>query len=140
MCPGSLLKYSFKEAKAIFIGTLPESDVSPKIEIKGAKNGTVLEVVKTWKGVNDKYFSVTTKFENMGMCSLFLNFEKGKQYIIFATGEDYEVRNYCSNTEELYSFKNKPNDYSLERQRKRIKELDKLGNFWFRLGKRIGLI
>ncbi len=100
----------------------------------------MLEVVKAWKGVDDKYLSVTTKFEKVGMCSLFLNFEKGKQYIIFANGEDYEVRNYCSYTEELYFPKNKPNDYFLERQQKRLRELNKLGNFWFRFGKRLGLI
>jgi len=140
ICPGVPLKNSFKGAKAVFIGTLPQNDFSTKAEIKGAKNGTVLEVVKAWKGVDDKYFSVTTKFEKVGMCSLFLNFEKGKQYIIFANGEDYEVRNYCSYTEELYSSKNKPNDYFLEHQQKRLKELNKLGNFWFRFGRRLGLI
>ena len=139
MCPGELLKSSFKRAKAVFIGTLPQNEFLTKAAIQGAENGTVLEVVKAWKGVDDKYFSVTTKFENFGMCSLFRNFEKDKQYIIFAHGENYEVRNYCSYTEELYFPKDKPNDY-LEHQQKRIKELNKLGNFWFRFGKRIKLI
>ncbi len=139
-CPGEGLKNSFKRAKAVFIGTLPQNEFSTRSEIKGAKYGTALEVVKAWKGVENKYFSVTTKFENVGMCSLFLNFEKGKQYIIFANGEDYVVMNYCSYTEELYSSENKPNDYFLKRQQKLLKELNKLGNFWFRLGKRLDLI
>ncbi len=140
LCPGVSLKNSFKGAKAVFIGTLPENSFSTKAEIKGAKNGTVFEVEKSWKGVDGKYFSVTNKFENMGMCSILLQkLEKGKRYLIFAEGENYEIRNYCTYTEEIYSTGDKATWY-FERQQKRLKELNKIGNFWFRLSKRIGLI
>ena len=138
-CPGVPLRPTFKEAKAVFIGKLPENDLPSKIKTQGAKNGIVLEVKKSWKGVKGGYFSVTTKFEDYGMCTMFLKkFEKGKKYLIFVEGENFEVRNYCTYSEELYSSKHP--DWYKERQHSLLKKLDKYGNFWFRFGKRIKLI
>lgn len=137
-CPFSTFRSTFKSTKAIFIGKLPENNLPSNIKINGAKNGTVLEVEKSWKGVKGKYFSVTTKFENYVMCSLFKKFEKGKKYLIFTEGENFEVRNYCTYSEEIYSSESL--DLYDERQQKRLKELNKFGNFWYRFGKRIRLI
>jgi len=140
ICPFSPLRSTFREAKAIFIGKLPQNNFSSETKIRGAKNGTVLEVEKSWKGVKGNYFSVTTKFEDYGMCTLFLKkFEKGRKYLIFAEGENYEVRNYCSYSEEIYSPSNHP-DWYKERQQKSLEKLDKFGNFWFRFAKRIRLL
>jgi len=139
ICPGVSFRSTFNEAKAVFIGKLPENDLPLKTKIQGTKNGIVLEVEKAWKGVKENYFSVTTKFEDYGMCTLFLKkFEKGKKYLIFAEGENFEVRNYCTYSEEIYSPTSP--DWYKERQQERLKQLDKFGNFWYRLGKRIRLI
>ena len=139
ICPFSSFRSTFKTSKAIFIGKLPENNLPSNIKTKGAKNGVVLEVEKSWKGVEGKYFSVTTQFGNYGMCSLFLKkFEKGKKYLIFAEGENFEVRNYCTYSEEIYSSQSP--DWYKERQQTHLKQLDKFGNFWFRLAKRIRLI
>lgn len=134
-CPGRGLRLTFKEAKAVFIGKLTENNLPSKTKIGGAKNGFVLAVEKSWKGAKGNYFSVTTKFENYGMCTLFPKFEKGKKYLIFAEGENFEVRNYCTFNEEIYSPSDP--DWDKERQQNRLKQLDKLGNFWFRFGKRL---
>ncbi|MDQ3748551.1 MAG: hypothetical protein M3367_05960 [Acidobacteriota bacterium] len=139
-CPFPPLDRSFKEAKAVFIGKLSQNNFSPGTEIQGVKNGTVLEVEKSWKGVKGKYFSVTTKFEDWGgMCTpFFKKFEKERKYLIFAEGENFEVRNNCTYSEEIY-FSKHP-DWYRERQRRLLKRIDKYGNFWFRFGKRIKLI
>lgn len=120
---------------------MPINNFSPKTEIPGAKNGTILEVEKSWKGAKGKYFSVKTEFEDVGVCTAFLRkFEEGQKYLIIAEGENYTVRNYCSYSEEIYSPSlNHPNWYK-ERQQKRLKTLNKFSNFWFRFGERIGFI
>lgn len=142
-CPGRELRMTFKETKAIFIGKLPDNDLPAKMKIQGAQNGTVLKVEKSWKGVKGNYFSVLTKFEKYGMCSTFPDkFEKGKQYLIFTEGENFEVRNYCTYSQEIYSrAANLPDWYKggLNRQRKLLKKLNLFGNFWFRFSERLGL-
>ncbi len=137
LCPGVTLRQTFKGAKAVFIGKLSDNDLPPKAKVQGVKNGTMFKVEKSWKGVKEDYFSVTTKFENYGICTALLEkLEKGKQYLIFTEGENFEVRNYCTYSQEIYTHGNHPDK---EAQRKRIKELNKFSNFWFRLSKRIGL-
>lgn len=143
ICPGRGLRMTFNETKAIFIGKLPDNDLPSKIKVQGAQNGTVLRVEKSWKGVTGKYVSVKTEFEKYGVCSTFPDkFEKGKQYLIFTEGENFEVRNYCTYSQEIYSrAANLPDWYKegLNRQRKLLKKLNLFGNFWFRLSKRLGL-
>jgi len=136
ICPGVPLRPTFKAAKAVFIGKLSENILPSKTQ--GAKNGIVLEVEKSWKGVKEDYFSVTTKFEEYGVCTAFLKkFEKGKKYLIFVEGENFEVRNYCTHSEEIYSSEHP--DWYKEQQNRKLKKLDKYGNFWFRFGKRFRL-
>ncbi len=140
LCPYLPLRQTFKEAKAIFIGKLPENNLPPKIKAQGAKNGTMFKVEKSWKGVREDYFSVMTKFEDNGMCSLFFKkLEKGKQYLIFVEGENFEVRNYCTYSGEIYSQAASHPEWYKEGQSKIIKKLNKFSNFWFRLSERLGL-
>ncbi len=78
ICPGVPLRPTFKAAKAVFIGKLSENILPSKTQ--GAKNGIVLEVEKSWKGVKGHYFSVTTKYEDRGVCTTFFKkLEKGKK-------------------------------------------------------------
>ncbi len=79
ICPGVPLRPTFKAAKAVFIGKLPENDLPSKINTQGAKNGIVLKVEKSWKGVKGNYFSVTPKFEDWGVCNSF--FKKFKTFV-----------------------------------------------------------
>ncbi len=138
-CPGVPLRPTFKAAKAVFIGKLPENDLPLKIKTQGARDGIVLEVEKSWKGVKRDYFSVMPKFEDWGICNAFFKkFEKGKKYLIIVEGENFEVRNYCTFSGEIYTSEHP--DWYREWQHRRLRELDKYGNFWFRLGKRIKLI
>ena len=139
ICPGVPLRPTFKGAKAVFIGKLPENDLPLKIKPQGARNGIVIEVEKSWKGIKANYFSVTPKFEDWGMCTAFFkSFEKGKKYLIFVEGENFEVRNYCTHSEEIFSSKHP--DYYKEQQKRKLKKLNKYGNFWYRFGKIIKLI
>jgi hypothetical protein len=136
ICPGVQLRPTFKAAKAVFIGKLSEN-VLP-LKTQGAKNGIVLRVEKSWKGVEGDYFSVTTKFEDWGVCTAFFKkFEKGKKYLIFVEGENFEVRNYCTHSEEIYSSEYP--DWYKKQQNRKLEKLDKYGNFWFRFGKRFRL-
>ena len=138
ICSGVPLRPTFKAAKAVFIGKLPENDLPSKIKTQGAKNGIVLEVEKSWKGVKGHYFSVTTKFEDWGVCTAFFEkLEKGKKYLIFVEGENFEVRNYCTHSEEIFSSEHP--DWYKEQQKRKLKKLDKYGDFWFRFGKRFRL-
>jgi hypothetical protein len=136
ICPGVQLRPTFKAANAVFIGKLPENVLPSKPQ--GAENGIVLEVEKSWKGVKGHYYSVTTKFEDWGVCTAFFKkLEKGKKYLIFVEGENFEVRNYCTHSEEIYSSEHP--DWYKEQQNRKLKKLDKYSNFWFRFGKRFRL-
>ena len=87
---------------------------------------------------NNPHSTVTTKFEDYGVCTAFLkNFEKGKEYLIFVEGENFEVRNYCTHSEEIYSSEHP--DWYKEQQNRKLKKLDRYGNFGFRFGKRFRL-
>jgi len=48
ICPFSPLRSTFREAKAVFIGKLSQNNFSSEPKIQGAKNGTILEVEKSW--------------------------------------------------------------------------------------------
>jgi hypothetical protein len=141
ICPGRLLRTTFKDASAVFIGKLAENNLPAETKIRGAKNGVALEVEKSWKGAATagNHFSVTPKFEDHGICTAFFKqFEKDKKYLIIAEGKNFEVRNYCTYSGEIYSASDHP-DWYRESQQKVLRKLDKYDNFWFRFGKRVRL-
>jgi hypothetical protein len=123
----------FREANAVFIGKIPE-DGEPDNNslIQGSKDGVVLEVVKSWKGINRKYVSVGFNFpEKLGGCPSLYKFDEGKEYLVFAYGKDLKVEVECSDTRELITNKE---SWGYEAQQKETKKLD---SFWFRLWARI---
>lgn len=118
----------FRKAKAVFIGRVAdESEIPVDNNLIQGDGIQTLKVIKSWKGIEKKFIDINFDFEsakNGGMCTTLLQLKEGKEYLIFAYGEEYEIQTVCSDTREL----DKTSPY-YEYQEKQMKKLD---SSWFR--------
>ena len=112
-CVHNSLSKRFKKAKVIFIGEITSIKDEKKRNIQNYKRGLpVLEVIKSWKGVKKDYIAIDfADFpKSSGTCPILYQFEKDKQYLVFAYENDLKVEVECSDTRALkakYDYKSK---------------------------------
>jgi hypothetical protein len=132
-CVVNSLGKRFREAKAVFVGRAVSNEPTDNTLIQNNSNkdnyAQTLEVVKGYKGIREKFISVTFDEESLKgstMCPTLYQFEQNREYLVFAYGKNYQVQTVCSDTWEIPSDK-KSSGY--EQMQSYIKQL---GSFWFR--------
>jgi hypothetical protein len=127
-CVSDSLEKRFRKAKAVFIGraiTVDEDEPEPAL-VQGDRQQTIA-VIKSWKGIHNRYVSLSfEQFSNTGNCPVLYYLEPGKQYLVFAYGNELEVISVCSDTWEI------PSDRAAPRYDAMQNNVRKLGSFWFR--------
>ncbi|MCI0412134.1 hypothetical protein L0222_04940 [bacterium] len=92
-CVFPTFEEQWETASAVFRGKVIR--VEPQQE---GKRRIELEVVKNWKGPDEKVISVFSA-EDSAMCGY--PFETGKEYLVFATGKDKLHVSLCSRTKQI---------------------------------------
>lgn len=137
-CVVDSLGKRFREAKAVFVGKAVGDEPEDSALIQNNSNkdrySQTLEVVKSFKGISKGFISVTFDEESLKrgtMCPTLYQFEKDREYLVFAYGKSYEVQTVCSDTWEI------PVDKESFGYKQRQSDIKKLGSFWFRFRARL---
>lgn len=135
VCVNGSLGERYRKAKAVFIGRAigfdqnePESS-----SIQGHREQTI-QVIKSWKGIHKKYVSLSfEERRTSGDCPVLYFLEPGKDYLVFAYGNELEVRSVCSDTWKIPADQKAPMYDQMQRN------MRKLDSFWFRFRSRLKL-
>lgn len=99
-CSDSSVEEQLQQSDAVFTGNVLKIETGdPR---RGLENMVYFEVNKTWKGVNETQIAIGSTLSD---CS-FVSFEKGKEYLVFAsvqnfTGKEYLAANLCGSSGEI---------------------------------------
>ena len=129
ICVSDSLNKRFRKVKAIFIGKITDDEPEDKSLIQNNKKGLIiLEVVKSWKGVNKEFIGVDFDATDLGAsCPTLYKFDEDKEYLVFAYGKELKVQMVCSDTTLISP------EYNSTAQRE-IRQLDKFSfRFWSRV-------
>lgn len=120
-CVVTPLSKRFRNAEAIFVGRAADYDNILPANIQNYVEGRpVLEVGRSWKGIDKKYVAVDFDLSTaIGGCPSFWRFEEGRDYLVFAYGRSLEIQISCSDTKAVGV------GYSKQ-------EMRRLDSFWFR--------
>jgi hypothetical protein len=131
-CVQESLSKRYRSAKAVFIGqALDRSQAEPDQSLIQGQGDQTIAVSKSWKGIKKKYVSLTFRHETSATCQTLYHLEPGNQYLVFAYGNQLEVRSVCPDTWVIPSDKSSPGYEELEEFMKR------LNSRWFRLKTRL---
>lgn len=126
-CVQDSLGKRYRRAKAVFIGqALDRSQGEPDHSLIQGKGAQTITVSKSWKGIKKNYVSLTFEPVSSAACPTLYYLEPGKQYLVFAYGNQLEVRSVCPDTWVIPSDKNSPASEQMEDLLKR------LNSRWFR--------
>lgn len=131
-CVSDSLNKRLKKASAVFIGKVPDEEPENNLLIQrfSASNNSkqVLEVVKSWKGVEKEFIAIGFDSANLSIsCPILYNFKEDQEYLVFAYGKEFKVNMVCSDTLPIQP------EYNSSTQR----EVRKLSSFSYRFWSRL---
>jgi hypothetical protein len=135
VCVNDSLGKRYRKAKAVFIGRAIDADAKgPAAALVQGDQQQTIEVIKAWKGIHRRYVSVSfERVTSSGDCPVIYFLESGKQYLVFAYGDELEVKAECSDTWEI------PADQKSRMYDPMQRNIRKLDSFWFRFRARLKL-